>query len=223
MNRKKMASTLFPKYSGFVAAVNMNAKMRKWLDQHDNGCKFNTRKEIYNYVSSTLTEGACITLLEFGVFEGSSLGIFSNCNSHIDSRFIGFDTFEGLPEDWNSGWGIIEKGSYTTNGNIPDIDDSRVRCIKGYYQDVLDGFLSDFNPVGQLVVHVDCDLYSSSLYVLTMLDKLRHLKPLILMDDFSSPNHMFRAFDDYMSAYRADFNYVASCGDYYDQVCVQLS
>ena len=76
MNRKKLASSLFPRYSGFVAAVNMNANMRKWLDQHDNGRKCNTRKEIFNYVSSTLTDGAGITRLEFGVFEGSSLAIF---------------------------------------------------------------------------------------------------------------------------------------------------
>ena len=55
-----------------------------------------------------------------------------------------------------------------------------------------------------------------------MLDKLRHLKALILMDDVSSPNHMYRAFDDYVSAYMVDFNYIASCGDYYDQVFVQL-
>ena len=74
----------------------------------------------------------------------------------------------------------------------------------------------------RLQVHVDCDLYSSSLYVLTMLHKLKELKPIILMDDFSSPNHMFRAFDDYTSAYRVDFDYLASCGEYYSQVCVQL-
>jgi O-methyltransferase len=223
MNKKEIASTLFPKYSGFIAAMNMNAKMRKWINQNDTGCKFNTREEIYRHVASTLTEDTCITFLEFGVFEGSSLEMISRCNTHPDSRFIGFDTFEGLPEDWNSGWGIIEKGSYTTDGILPDIDDSRVRCIKGYYQDVLDEFLATFNPAGQLVVHVDCDLYSSSLYVLTMLDRLRGIKPLILMDDFSSPNHMFRAFDDYTSAYRVDYTYVASSGEYYDQVCVQLS
>ncbi len=222
MNRKEIASMFFPRYSGFVAAMNMNAKMRQWLKQYDNGCRFNATREIYKHVASTLPADNCITLLEFGVFEGNSLRIFSEYNAHPDSRFVGFDTFEGLPEDWNSGWGIIEKGSYTTHGSIPQFDDPRVRCIKGYYQDVLDDFLANFSAPGQLVVHVDCDLYSSSLYVLTMLHKLRELEPLILMDDFSSPNHMFRAFDDYTSAYRVDFKYVASCGDYYNQVCVQL-
>ena len=222
MNRKKIASIFFPRYSDFVAAMNMNAKMRRWLDQHDNGRKFSTREEIYKYVVSELTGNECITLLEFGVFEGNSLGVFSRLNTHPDSRFVGFDTFEGLPENWNSGWGVIEKGSYTTNGAIPEFDDSRVSCIKGYYQEVLDDFLESFTASGQVVVHIDCDLYSSSLYVLTKLDQLRGLKPLILMDDFSSPNHMFRAFDDYISSYRADFKYVASSGDYYHQVCVEL-
>ena len=34
-------------------------------------------------------------------------------NSHSDSRFVGFDSFEGLPEDWNS---ENPKGHFTTQG-----------------------------------------------------------------------------------------------------------
>src|SRR5690606_1515068 len=154
-----------------------------------NGRKFKTTEEIYKYVVSTLPENECITLLEFGVFEGNSLQIFCRFNTHPESRFVGFDTFEGLPEDWNSGWGIIEKGSYTAHGKVPKFADSRVSCVKGYYQDVLDDFLANFTVSGQLIVHVDCDLYTSALYVLTMLNRFKDLKPLILMDDFSSPNH----------------------------------
>src|SRR5450755_2629181 len=38
--------------------------------------------------------------LEFGVASGSSFFWWMKKNTHPDSAFRGFDTFEGLPEDW---------------------------------------------------------------------------------------------------------------------------
>ncbi len=222
MNRKEFAAILFPKYSSFIASVNMNAKMQEWIRTQDNGKKYNTRDDIYHYLASDLTENSKIDFLEFGVAEGNSLRKFCKFNTNPESRFFGFDTFEGLPEDWDSGWGTIRKGSYTTNGIIPEFPDSRVSIIKGYYQDVLDDFLNSYTPSGKMIIHLDCDLYSSALYVLTKCDVFRKLNPLILMDDFSSPNHMFRAFNDYTKSYIVSYDYVASAGSYYHQVCVKI-
>ena len=45
--------------------------------------------------ASATNEGA---VLEFGVGEGDSLRVLSRC---FPTRVIGFDSFEGLPEDWD--------------------------------------------------------------------------------------------------------------------------
>jgi hypothetical protein len=38
--------------------------------------------------------------LEFGVFQGRSIGRMAERFPHPAARFVGFDSFEGLPEDW---------------------------------------------------------------------------------------------------------------------------
>jgi len=41
-----------------------------------------------------------LLLLEFGVWQGESTRFFAGLNRSPSSRFYGFDSFEGLPEDW---------------------------------------------------------------------------------------------------------------------------
>src|SRR5689334_20809924 len=50
-------------------------------------------------VSLARTEGL---FLEFGVAGGSSISLIAACASQ--SRVFGFDSFEGLPEDWRTGY-----------------------------------------------------------------------------------------------------------------------
>ena len=55
-----------------------------------------------------------IDYLEFGVRYGDSLFKWSGLNAHPDSRFIGFDSFEGIPEDWVSVTGESKKGAMSS-------------------------------------------------------------------------------------------------------------
>lgn len=55
--------------------------------------------------------------LEFGVFEGKTINLCSSM--YKDRQFYGFDTFEGLPEDWRDGF---PKGFFNLNGNLPKIN-----------------------------------------------------------------------------------------------------
>jgi hypothetical protein len=52
-------------------------------------------------------------------------------------------------------------------------------------------------PRHRLVVNVDCDLYSATLFVLGTLDKYFEPGTIIILDDFYSMNHETKAFIDY--------------------------
>ena len=59
-------------------------------------------------------------------------------NTREQSRFFGFDSFEGLPEDW----GDVPRGMFAVEGRAPHIDDARVQFVQGLFQETLYGFLA---------------------------------------------------------------------------------
>ena len=136
---------------------------------------------------------------------------WSQMNLDPQSRFIGFDSFEGLPEDWSRNY---PKGALSTGGAVPEIGDERVSFVKGWFQDTLPGFLNGFAPRSRLVVHSDSDLYSSTLFTLVSLHMLLVTRAVVILDDFSMATHVFRAFADYSSAFRRSAHPVAMTSDY---------
>jgi len=141
-----------------------------------------------------------ILLLEFGVFEGDSMRSFVQLNRSQGSRFYGFDSFEGLPEDWRG----LSAHHFDVAGSIPEIDDGRVTFVKGWFRDTLPGKMGELVELSKsraVVVHIDADLYSSTLYVLfTLATKIRNCH--IIFDEFSG--HESRALYNYCQAAGAD-------------------
>jgi hypothetical protein len=106
-----------------------------------------------------------ITYLEFGVKGGRSLARIAERFTHPDARFIGFDSFEGLPEAW---WNQ-EAGKFSTGGKAPNMRDPRASFVTGWFQNALPPFFAH-HPLGEpLLVHYDADLYGSTLFVLAQL------------------------------------------------------
>lgn len=138
--------------------------------------------------------------LEFGVFRGKTFRYWVEKNTNPNSRFAGFDTFEGLPEDW----GHIKKGHFDTMGEIPKINDERVRFIKGLFQDTLPSYLKSQEPwikeKSIRLIHLDADLYSSTLLVLVRLESFLRPGDILIFDEFFSVANSateFRAFLDF--------------------------
>ncbi|WP_104734311.1 TylF/MycF/NovP-related O-methyltransferase [Hanstruepera ponticola] len=183
-----------------------------------------SRNELYKYVNSIINNKA-ITYCEFGVFKGASIKYWSRLNTDKNSRFIGFDTFSGLPESWDNFTGGLKKGTFDTNGQLPQIADKRVFFKKGLFQDTLPDFLFNYDPSNLLIINIDADLYSSTLFVLTKAHDIIKKDSIIIFDEFSSILHEFRAFEDYCSAYGVDFEVVAytkSSKSYYAHVAVRI-
>ncbi len=201
---KRLVNAAYPVSFTMVDRINRIPTFVKFLRQQGDVPVFPTRSELYKYIAGLLGSGP-ITYLEFGVHQGESIRAWSELNTHPDSTFVGFDSFEGLPEKW---WGL-EKGHFSTGGNPPEIGDKRVSFVRGWFQNTLDSFLRDYTPAHRLVINNDSDLYSSTLYVLTKLDHILVPGTVIFFDEFDDVQHEFRAIEDYSAAYLKKFKALA--------------
>jgi hypothetical protein len=142
-------------------------------------------------------------------------------NTCPESRFVGFDTFRGLPETWHKGAEVMKAGTFDTGGQVPQIDDSRVSFVAGLFQDTLPGFLKDFSPSGAVVLHNDSDLYSATLYTLALCNPVLPAGSIIIFDEFQCILHEYRAFEDWTAAFLRKFE-VLGVTTNYTQVAVRL-
>lgn len=167
------------------------------------------------------TSRAPLTYLEFGVREGVSMAALLASQTNRASRFHGFDTFEGLPEDWVPAWGGRPIGHSRAQGEmaaaIPQLGDRRVTFHKGLIQDTLPGFLAKFRRRGRLFVNVDTDLYSAALYVLTTMHHFMQAGDLLYLDELHDELNEFAALNDYVRSYymRDAFRLLARAYDGY--------
>jgi hypothetical protein len=104
--------------------------------------------------------------IELGVFKGTTISCLAEARP--DLEFHGFDSFEGLPEDWDCGTKYVEGKAFDREGVMPNVPDN-VKLYKGWFEDTLPPFL-DEQSSSISFLHVDCDIYSSTAYALTELD-----------------------------------------------------
>ncbi|MDY6836565.1 MAG: TylF/MycF/NovP-related O-methyltransferase [Thermodesulfobacteriota bacterium] len=151
-----------------------------------------------------------VLYLEFGVFEGASIRYWSRELQHPDSILHGFDSFEGLPEDFDVSYHYsLGKGAFSTQGRVPVIHDKRVKFFKGWFDQVLPGY--SVPPHNVLVINMDADLYSSTLYVLRHLRKWIRCGTFIYFDEMSRLEHEPRAFEVFLRENKLSFRLV--CAD----------
>ena len=98
-------------------------------------------------------------ILEFGVFQGNTLTQIRKSTSN-DYSIFGFDSFYGLPEDWEHT--NIKKGGFNMNGIIPEklkkLNNTKI--IPGWFSDTIPNYLKIADNISLL--HIDSDLYSSA-------------------------------------------------------------
>jgi hypothetical protein len=125
-------------------------------------------------------------VLEFGVFKGASLNVIAKDFRH--KTVYGFDSFEGLPEPWVRPDKGFEAGHFTLDGIPPKVEPN-VRLYKGWFKDTIGPFKRDIlkdTPIGLL--HVDCDLYSSTVDILQGLKDNLHETIIVFDDLINHPN-----------------------------------
>ena len=191
-------------YSRRVDRLNRLPLLRDFSRLHD-APAFPTREQMWDYLSRCYS--GIIDYLEFGVHQGYSILHWAKANTNSASRFVGFDTFTGLPETWNEQY---PKGHFDVGGRPPSTSDPRVQFEPGLFQETLPKFLETFIPQQQLVVHLDCDLYSSALFALTQLNARLIPGSVLIFDEFGDVLHEFRAFQDFTTSYHRTFKVIAT-------------
>ena len=152
------------------------------------------RFALYSLVSAELIAGRPFDYLEFGVFQGESIRKVSELNANPGCRFFGFDSFEGLPQDWQAD---KKQGHFDVGGAAPEVDDPRVGFVKGWFDQTLPPFLLGYAPQDQLWIHIDADLYGSALCVLTYLNRHIRAGTVVVFDEVEDLMHEFKALCDF--------------------------
>jgi hypothetical protein len=163
----------------------------RWLREHSL-CPFkasySTRQAIFDLIAAGI-HNRPVLYLEFGVFEGYSLQYWSKLLQNPKSVLHGFDSFEGLPETWKEDH---PKGRFARNGALPQVTDERIKFFKGWFSETLPTYT--LPPHEELVINIDCDLYSSTKCVLDYLKNSIHVGTWLYFDEFGSWDHEGRAF-----------------------------
>lgn len=152
--------------------------------------------------------------LEFGVGKGSTIDYIAA--KAYGQTLIGFDSFDGLPEDWKMSDTLTYlKGHYGLNGTMPPLKGNNIRLVRGIFEQTLPEFLErNVNQVCAFV-HLDCDLYSSTLFVLKTLHAHGKLVKgtVLLFDDLYNyqyfDQHEFRAFQEFFSSSGLKYSWLA--------------
>lgn len=134
----------------------------KYLDVPRSAIIFKDRFDQLTYALERRPPGLC---LEFGVFKGST-------TRHIQAKLGGdeslyaFDTFTGLPEDWDMGKKKHPAGHFTLKGRLPNLIPPTIP-VKGLIQDTLPKWLEWKSPLLKIgFMHIDVDLYSATKCIL---------------------------------------------------------
>jgi len=113
---------------------------------------FDTKEKLLGFCVSRLKSQQAGLVLEFGVASGKTINHIASLYS---GKVYGFDSFEGLPETWRTGF---TKGAFA--GELPPVA-ANVELVVGWFDESLKGFA----PLAEQEVsfiHMDCDLYSST-------------------------------------------------------------
>lgn len=211
---------LFEPFTGFMENLTHMSKLSKWRKQakvngyndwYQRKWDYNRREKLYEEVISQEQMGSLpIDYFEFGVCGGYSFKWWLAHNSNPESRFYGFDTFEGLPEDF----GPFAKGTMAVALESLDITDPRAGFYKGLFQDTLNPFLEQYKNNRRKLIHMDADIFSATLFSLSQLYKYLKDGDIIMFDEFAVPVHEFRAFKIFTESFYINYEVIAAANNY---------
>ena len=185
--------------------------MEGYNDWYQKDWDYKRREKLYNAICAQ--EGVdkeAIDYFEFGVCSGHSFKFWLEKNKEKVSSFYGFDTFEGLPERF----GHYKTGEMNFPLETLNITDDRAKLNKGLFQDTLIPFLESYKSGNRKLIHMDADIFSSTLFVLSQLHRFLNDGDIIMFDEFAVPTHEFMAFYIYTKTFYTKYVVIAAANNY---------
>jgi hypothetical protein len=143
---------------------------------------------------------------EFGVFSGDSINYFSKKMS--GKTIYGFDSFEGLFEDWTGTDAV--RGTFSRGGRMPKVMPN-VKLIKGWFNETLPGFLRE-NREQCAFLHLDADTYESTSQVLSLIGDRIVSGTILIFDEYHGfvnwRNGEYRAWQEFVNEKRFVYEYI---------------
>ena len=170
---------------------------------------FEKMTEFWDYSLSKIGDASDMCL-EFGVWKGDSIRYFAGKLPTF--QFTGFDSFEGLQEDWPGS--RQPKGFFHLHGELPSVP-RNVTLIKGWFEDSLPGFLNlELNSASIFpLIHMDADTYTPTKFVLNSLNSHIGIGTVIIFDEyFGLPfweENEHKAFMEFVTDNNRIFRYIA--------------
>lgn len=188
---------------------------------HNNMCEAmvcNSQNEVFNFALSNLEITGLV--MEFGVKSGKSINKLAVKDKFKRKTIYGFDSFEGLPEDW-SGTRTV-RGRLSNLGKLPKVN-KNVSLIKGWFKDTLPIFLNEHQNNKIAFMHIDCDIYQSTKDIFDCLGEKINKGTIIIFDEFFNypnwQNHEYKAFQEFISNSKKSFKYLCYA---HTQVAIQI-
>lgn len=155
-------------------------------------------------------------MLEFGVASGRTLRMIAEARQ--GRAVFGFDSFEGLPQDWRIGFG---SGDFAQD-RLPEVPGAEL--VVGLFEDSLPRFVKEHDDVVAFL-HCDADLYESTCSILRHAgDRLRKGSVVLFDEYFNFPwwdQHEHKAWMEWTAEHSVDFEYIAFTWDH-EQVAVRV-
>ncbi|HYM73833.1 MAG TPA: TylF/MycF/NovP-related O-methyltransferase [Stellaceae bacterium] len=176
-----------------------------YIDRHmAEAIGFETQKELLDYALGEVKLAG--QYLECGVYNGGTI-------RHIARRLPGatihgFDSFEGLPEPW-AGF-TLGRRAFSVAGRLPRVP-RNVVLHKGWFRDTIPPWREGVaGPIAFL--HIDCDLYSSTVDILSALGERLQPGTVIVFDEyFNYPGwerHEYKAWQEFTTARQIRYDYL---------------
>jgi len=145
---------------------------------------------------------------EFGVHQALQLNYLAKAKPN--QHWYGFDSFEGLQENWKGGY--FGKGHFSLNGKLPKVE-KNITLIKGWFKNTVKKFVLN-NKENFAFILIDCDTYQSTKDILNNIPKNKIKKDTIIYFDeyFGYPGwkqNEYKAWQEYVKTHNIKYEYLA--------------
>ena len=127
--------------------------------------------------------------LEFGTGPSIKNAHYYAQRNHLQNiKFYVFDSFEGLPEPKDKSMSKFKKGNFKTElekfrHSIRKL--KNVETIEGWYSSTLNAKTKKTRGISKAsIVHIDCDIYESTVKVLDFITDLLQQGTVLIFDDW---------------------------------------